>query len=248
MTGFFTAPPQKLPRFPRRRSAKNKIASADKALQNSAIMNPIHIPLPTLRRLPLYLRLFREKDAAGKEWLSSEEMAAELGFNCVQIRKDLGTIGAAGIPKRGFPISRTAEQLSVFLTADGFTDIFVIGSGSLCEAVISDPGITSHGFHITAVFDPDPEKAGSAVGEIRVLPMDKLPNLVERMGVKMAVLAVGEPWLAEASEIIAQSALCGILNLSGSRLDLPSRITVVSEDFGAKLASLAGELTGRIKR
>ena len=73
-------------------------------------MAPDRIPLPTLRRLPLYRDLFRAKQASEEDWVSSETIGTILGFGAIQVRKDLGAPGTGGclrpgLARQGFRIS-----------------------------------------------------------------------------------------------------------------------------------------------
>lgn len=206
------------------------------------MVDPIGVALPTLRRLPLYLRLLEEGQRGGEEWLSSEAIAQRLGLHSIQVRKDLSAVGALGSPKRGFPIGATAEVLSRFLRADEFAQAFLIGAGSLAQALLDDDSVARQGFEIVALFHPDPAIAGARVGGREVLPLAKLPDLSRRMNVRLAILAVEPEWTAEAAAGLAGSDIYGIVDLTGAALNLPQGIAVVRTSFGASLAALVGEL------
>jgi redox-sensing transcriptional repressor len=52
--------------------------------------------VPTLKRLPLYLRLLRKMKETGDEYASGAVMARELGLDPIVVRKDLAIAGAGG--------------------------------------------------------------------------------------------------------------------------------------------------------
>jgi redox-sensing transcriptional repressor len=205
----------------------------------------IGVPLPTLRRLPLYYRIFKEKGADGAEWLSSESIGAILGFGAIQVRKDLGAIGATGSPKRGYPVARTIEVLDTFLGVHDYTDTFLVGSGILAQAVLADQEIAQHGFKIVGVFDLAPENRERALSGKMILPLDKLPDLARRMGVKLAILAVASGEAARVAEVLSQTEIEAVLDLSGTSVIFPATMLVLRSNFGSSLAALAGELKGR---
>lgn len=207
--------------------------------------NIVGVPLPTLRRLPLYYRLFKEKKAVGDEWLSSEIMSQVLGFGAIQVRKDLGAIGAAGSPKRGYPIAQTIEILNGFLGVNDYTDVFLVGSGVLGAAVLADKGLEQHGFKIVAIFDLSPERVDQIVAGKKVFPLEKLPDLTKRMGVKLAILAVDQDQVGPAADVLVRAGVGAVLDLTGASIYFPSDILVTRVNFSASLASLAGELKGR---
>ena len=64
--------------------------------------NAAALPLPTIRRYPIYLRCIKEMIAAGDLHISSAVLADRLGLDPVLTRKDLamsGVIGGGGLGK-----------------------------------------------------------------------------------------------------------------------------------------------------
>lgn len=218
------------------------------------MIEPNKISLPTLKRLPLYRRVLEEKAAAGERWISSDSLAKRLGQYAVQVRKDLAQAGITGRAKYGFPVDESIRAIDAALGADGSRDIFVIGSGALAEAVMVDEGLAANGFKTVAVFEPDPAMVGVAVGPVgeaatggpdvalRALPLSKLADLSRRMGVRIAVLAVGSAWAQDAANRLAGSAIEAVLDLSPVHPEMPRGIRSARADFGAIVSSLAASL------
>jgi AT-rich DNA-binding protein len=204
--------------------------------------SPSGVPLPAARRLPLYLRILKERAQSGEAWASSDAIAERLDLSAVQVRKDLSAVGALGSPKRGFPVGETIGLLESFLGSDDLADVFLIGSGELGAAILADEGVGRRGFKVVALFDPDPDREGRKIGGMSVFSVSRLPDLARRMNVRLAILAVSGPGVRDAAEAIAASSLAGVLDLSGTAISLPPAITVLREDYGARLSSLAGSL------
>ena len=72
---------------------------------------PSPLPLPTIRRYPAYLRLIRERMAAGDEEISSAALAAALGIDPVLARKDIAMMGIPGRPRWGYPARDLVEAI-----------------------------------------------------------------------------------------------------------------------------------------
>lgn len=216
---------------------------------------PLGIPLSTLKRLPLYLRIVQDRAAAGDEWVSSEFLAQKLGLGSIQIRKDLSSIGVVGSPRRGFPAEASRTRLSELLGAGNRSDVFLVGAGPLGEAVLADRGIARQGFKIVAVFDSDPALVGARLGagpagggsgdRKEVLPLSKLPSLAKRMGISIAVLAAEAPAAQECADALVAAGISGVLDLSGLPAVFPASVAVSRSDFGAELASLSGRIAAR---
>lgn len=211
---------------------------------------PLGIPLSTLKRLPLYLRIVRDRADAGEEWVSSEYLSQRLGLGSIQIRKDLSSVGIVGSPRRGFPAVVARERLSELLGTGNRSDVFLVGAGPLGEAVLADRGIARHGFRIVAVFDPDPSLVGARLGgrpggsedRKEVLPLAKLSSLVKRMAISIAILAVESSAAQDCADLLVSAGISGVLDLSGLPAVFPASVAVSRTDFGADLASLSGRI------
>lgn len=219
--------------------------ACDSAYTGSMVA-PLGIPLSTLKRLPLYLRIVQDRTAAGEEWVSSEYLSQRLGLGSIQIRKDLSSVGIVGSPRRGFPAVVARERLSELLGTGNRSDVFLVGAGPLGEAVFADRGIHRHGFKIVAVFDSDPALVGTRMGgpedRKEVLPLSKLTGLVKRMAISIAVLAVESSAAQECADLLVSAGISGVLDLSGLPAVFPPTVAVSRTDFGAELASLSGRI------
>lgn len=203
----------------------------------------IAVPLPVLKRFPLYVRLLREHRERGAEWISSGDIASRLGLKDIQVRKDLACTGVCGIPRKGFPLTELLDAVEYYLGGKNCTDVFLIGAGPLGRALAAEESITRHGFKIVAVFDPSPGLVGARVEGHEVLSLGKLEDLARRMGVKLAVLAVPEVFVPELGERLVRAGIRGIWNFSTVYFEHPKEVFVIQEDLGAKLALLSGEVT-----
>ena len=57
------------------------------------------IPIPTIKRLPSYLRLLKQYLEEGQKMVSATTLAEELGLKPIQVRKDISCTGIEGRPK-----------------------------------------------------------------------------------------------------------------------------------------------------
>ena len=73
------------------------------------------IPIPTIERLSLYLNCFRELEASGKEYVSSEELAKLINLNSAQVRKDLVYFGKFGKRGLGYNVYNLKNYISRIL-------------------------------------------------------------------------------------------------------------------------------------
>jgi redox-sensing transcriptional repressor len=60
------------------------------------------LPLPSVRRLPLYLRYLKQIEAEGRQSVSCTQIAEHLNLGSIQVRKDLALTEIVGRPKVGY--------------------------------------------------------------------------------------------------------------------------------------------------
>ena len=73
------------------------------------------VGIPTLKRLPLYLRLLRQMKEDGRDYASGTVVAKKLSLDPIVVRKDLAITGAVGRPRLGFPMDEIIEAIEDFL-------------------------------------------------------------------------------------------------------------------------------------
>lgn len=203
----------------------------------------VNIPLPTLKRFPVYLGLLKECQDQGDEWISASYIAGKLNLKSIQVRKDLSCTGVVGKPKKGFLISEMVKAISFYLGEGNLTDVLLVGVGNLGKALLADRRLTRHGFEIVAAFDVDETLIGTEVAGHKVYPMEKLTDLIRRMGIKIAILTVPEKEAQPIADKLVKAGILGIWNFSSLFLETKCDVTVINEDLGARLALLAGRVT-----
>ena len=67
------------------------------------------LPLPTIRRYPIFLRAIGELMDAGESYISSSVLAERLGLDPVLTRKDLAMAGVPGRPAADIPPRSSAR-------------------------------------------------------------------------------------------------------------------------------------------
>ena len=150
--------------------------------------NPL--PLPTIRRYPIFLRAIGEMMDAGEAFISSSVLAERLGLDPVLTRKDLAMAGVPGRPRRGYPAEELRAAINRALGWDSATDAVLVGAGSLGSALLGYAGFKEQNLSIVAAFDANPRLAGSTVHGVKVRPLAEMARLVRRLKVHLAILTV----------------------------------------------------------
>ena len=208
-------------------------------------MPPSMVPIPTLRRLPRYYQYLAQLRDAGQEQVSAAHMAEVLGVHHTQVRKDLAITGSQGRPKTGHRVAELMASIESFLHWDNHSEAFLVGAGSLGTALLKYPGFEQAGARIVAAFDQDPAKAGTKVGDIPILPMDKLASLTTRMHIGIGILTVPAEAAQATADLMVQAGMRAIWNFAPVTLDLPDDVAVENLELFTSLSLLLRKYADR---
>ncbi len=207
----------------------------------------IKVSTPTVRRLPRYLQVLKRCSGDQAEYVSSTHIAAELGYEAIQVRKDIEVLGVKGQPRVGYRTMDLVAAIESFLSWDNENDAFLIGVGHLGRALIGYKGFSDYGLRIIAGFDANESLAGQEINGVQVFGMDRLAELIIRMRIHIAVLAVPASVAQEVADIIISSGVVGIWNFTPVRLNVPDDVIVERVDLASSLAVLSRKTSKLLK-
>ena len=196
----------------------------------------------TLLRLPLYLNYIKQLGDNRPEHISATTIAEALRLNHVIVRKDLASVSSAGKPKIGYVTADLVKRLEDFLGYNDVDDAIIVGAGKLGRALLAYNGFQACGMNIVAAFDIDETLYEEDYFGKRVLPMDKLMDLCERMKVRIGIIAVPAENAQAICNLLVESGILAIWNFAPVHLDVPDDILVHNENLAASLALLSKQL------
>ena len=199
-------------------------------------------PLPSIKRLPLYLGFLRDLQRNKREFVSCTHIAEAFNFESVQVRKDLAFTGIIGKPKVGYSVPVLIDVIEDFLGWNNLNNAFLVGAGSLGSAFLGYERFQEYGLKILAAFDVDAAKIGVEIHGKEVLPLEKLPELAARMHVHIAILTVPAAAAQAAAEILVAGGVKGILNFAPVQLNLPEDVIVEDVNLAVSFAALSTRL------
>ena len=95
----------------------------------------------TLGRLPMYLRYIRRTNT---DKISATQIAKGLGLGEVQVRKDLASVCAEGLPKVGYPVSALRRDMERALGVNVPVSAVIVGAGKLGSALMEYDGFAEY--------------------------------------------------------------------------------------------------------
>lgn len=197
-------------------------------------MSP-EIPDIVIGRLPIYLRELDLLFQDGFEVTSSHELGKRLGISSAQIRKDLSWFGPFGKQGTGYSIPYLLDQLKKILQLDREWPVALVGAGDLGRALARYGGFSHRGFRISAIFDSDPAKIGSYVGNIKVLSTSTLADEIKAQDLQIAMVAVPATAAQNVTDELVKAGIRAILNYAPTVLSVPEQVHIQHIDPAAHL-------------
>jgi redox-sensing transcriptional repressor len=193
---------------------------------------------PSVRRLPSYLYFIRQAQREGSQYISGTSIAQELRLEPIQVRKDLAITGIIGKPKKGYPVKDLIKAIEHFLGWDTVQDVILVGAGNLGSALMGHQEFRLHGLHIVAAFDKNPQKVGTTIHGVRVLPLESLETDIRKMGIKTAILTIHSDVAQETADRLVNAGIRGIWNFTAYKIQVPEHVAVQAENLSSGYAML----------
>ncbi len=200
-------------------------------------------PVPTLRRLPTYLRFLRKLAETDREFVSCTHIARDLRLDPTQVRKDLEITGITGRPRIGYSVPELVTAIESFLGWNNNRDAFLVGAGSLGAALIGYKAFREYGLHIVAAFDSDEAKIGRTIRDIEVLPSFKIPELAERMHIHIGIITAPAEAAQDITDLLVFGGIKAIWNFAPANIVVPEGVIVENVMLSSSLAVLTARLT-----
>ena len=184
-----------------------------------------------IERLTLYHCIVRDCLAKGESCISSAQIALLLKIDDSQVRKDIALCSVQGRAKIGYDVAELKKAIENLLGFKEHKEVFIVGAGNLGFALAKYDDFKDYGLQILALFDNNPMKIGMSVNEKRVYNIEKLPDLVQRLGVESVILTVPRSVAQEVADFLIKSGVHYIWNFTQTVLDVPSDVSVYYENL-----------------
>jgi redox-sensing transcriptional repressor len=184
------------------------------------------LSLGVAARLSRYLQVLTQAKKMGKETISSQELSDYTHINSTQIRRDLSGFGKFGKRGVGYNVDSLVSQIRKILRTSDQHNIALFGAGNLGRAIASSDIFADHGFRVVALFDNDPKKIGHKVGNLVVLPSERVREVVDKENIVVGVLAVPAASAQDVADSLVEAGIRIIFNYSDALLQVPPDVTV----------------------
>ena len=184
------------------------------------------VGLGVAARLSRYLMVLTQARKMGSETISSQELADFTHVNSTQIRRDLSGFGKFGKRGVGYNIDALIGEIRQILRTSEQHNIALFGAGNLGTAIAGSDIFADHGFSVVALFDTDPAKVGTRVGNLTVRPYSEMREVVRDEQVVVAVLALPSSVAQGVADDLVDAGVRVLFNYSEALLQTPPDVTV----------------------
>jgi len=197
------------------------------------------IPRKAVYRLSVYLRCLQRLKANGIRTVSSEALAKAARVKSTQLRKDLTYFGQFGTRGLGYDVEQLSQMISDLLGTTSLQPVILVGVGNLGLALLTYRGFEPEGFEIIAAFDLEASRKRDKAVATPIHPMERLADIVEKHGVKMAIITVPASEAQEVTNDLVAAGITGILNFAPMVLHVPDEVMVNNVNLAMELENLS---------
>jgi redox-sensing transcriptional repressor len=197
------------------------------------------IPRKAIYRLSVYLRCLQRLKANEIRTVSSEALAKAARVKSTQLRKDLTYFGQFGTRGLGYDVEQLSKMISDLLGTTSLQPVILVGLGNLGLALLSYKGFEQEGFEIVAAFDVEANRKREKPASTPLYPMERLPEIVDQHGVKMAIITVPASAAQEVANELIDAGVTGILNFAPIVLHVPDEVMVNNVNLAIELENLS---------
>jgi redox-sensing transcriptional repressor len=187
-----------------------------------------HIDIPdiVIGRLPFYLRALQYMVLENHLVTSSKELAERLGISAAQIRKDLSQFGEFGKQGTGYQVEFLIKKLKQIIHVDAIWDVIIIGAGDIGHGIARYPGFGNQGFRVSGVFDNNPYKIGTKIGDFTVQDIASMAEIIKSKHIEIAMIAVPASQAQKVADDLIQAGIKAILNYAPITINVPCEIQI----------------------
>jgi redox-sensing transcriptional repressor len=188
------------------------------------------VPQGVIERLPAYLNVLLHLRDQGSETVSSAQLSHLADVNAAQIRRDLAYFGQFGKRGVGYDIGLLVDHIQRILGSDHEQRIAIVGAGNLGAAIAEYDGLRKRGFVVAGLFDSDPRKIGSRVGDLIVRDLNEIERVVREQHVRFGVVAVPPEAAQSVADRLCSAGVKVVVNYSTAFVEVPCEVTLHNTD------------------
>ncbi len=205
------------------------------------------ISMAVIRRLPRYFRYLYDLIRLDIRRISSKELSERMDITASQIRQDLNCFGGFGQQGYGYNVQSLYDEIGRILGVERRFTCALFGAGNMGNALANYENFQNRGFDIVAIFDVAPDKVGTSIHGIPVLPVEEMESFLKARHVDIAILTVPNRAMPDITARVVAAGIKGIWNFSPTDLKLGEGIVVENVHLSDSLMVLGYRLMEQLR-
>jgi redox-sensing transcriptional repressor len=123
--------------------------------------------------------------------------------------------------------------------------VCIIGAGRIGAALAGYTGFTERGFLVSAVYDSDPAKIGTRLGDTIISDESHLERDIATNKYQIAVLAVPAEAAQKLADRAVRAGIKGVLNFAPVQLNIPDHVALRAVNMAMELEALTFAITNK---
>lgn len=197
------------------------------------------LPPKSIERLSQYRRILLNNLEKGKEYIYSHELASQLHFTPVQVRRDIMLIGYTGTQRKGYVIKDLIGRIGEILDGESNTNAIIIGMGNLGKAITSYFNGKRTKIEIVAAFDTDEQKINRVISNVRCYHISSIKEKLQNLDASVAIMTLSPEAAQEVADQLVLHDIKGILNFTSIPLNIPDHIYIEDYDMVTSIEKVA---------
>jgi len=173
-----------------------------------------------LYRLKSYIKGLKIQAVKGRSETSLRALSEMLLIEHNIIQHDLVSLGLSDGVREIFNVGGLIQKLSNYIGYNRIEEACIVGCGPLADKIIESPSFKQCNLKIVAAFDINPAE-GIEFDGVKVLNIIRSREIIQRMNIVLAILAISSPESQMAVEVISNSSIKMIWNFTQTAVKVP---------------------------
>ncbi|KRM72487.1 redox-sensing transcriptional repressor Rex [Lacticaseibacillus brantae] len=189
----------------------------------------------TMRRLPLYYRVFKDLALKQVDRIKSQELSDKMHIPAATIRHDFAALGELGRSGYGYSVSALSEYFGELLATSQAEALILVGAGPLGQAMLANNFRRNPDLEIVGAYDIDPGVIGQTIHGIVI---EDFATIQADPRIRTAILTVPSDAQQAVVSRLETIGITAILTFAPKPAECKPETTIAYVDLTRELQTL----------
>ncbi|ADL13231.1 redox-sensing transcriptional repressor Rex [Acetohalobium arabaticum] len=195
-----------------------------------------------IKRMSFYSQILEKLKTKDVEFISIQQLEEKFGLNVIRFRKDLACFGEFNMQElvmNQWEVDKLLSKLKKILGLNKKQKAILIGGGRIGTALTDfNQKEKNSEVKIKSVFDNDPEKIGTKIGELEIKPVSKVPQVVKEINPEIGIITVSNQTAQQVADLLIENGIKVLLNFASIHVEVPEEVYLQNIDLTLEMRKL----------